>query len=70
MDIMANKEMDLTMLPSFVSADWSPKGGKITMGVPTEAFNKFFHNSDQYIPALYLINKEQFFGIKNGGQKP
>ena len=70
MGIMANKDMDLTMLPSFVRADWNKKGGTISMGVPTETFNKFCSHSDQYIPVLYLINREEFTSIKDGKVKP
>lgn len=69
MDKMASENMDISMCPDLISADKAKQGGKLTFGVPSEAFYKVINSmagsGEKYYVVVYIINQKQFEQIKN-----
>lgn len=66
---MASENMDIALCPDLISADKVKGGGKLTFGVPDQAFYKVINSmagsGEKYYAVVYIINKKQFEKIKN-----
>ena len=62
---MAEENKDIRMSPHFVEAKITRGGGHITMGVDADTIHEIVLNPDKYLVALYVVNKDQFFAIKD-----
>lgn len=53
----------------FVAADMVPQGWKITMGISSEAGNKYFRASDQFQFILFLVDWPEFLATQDRLEK-
>lgn len=61
---MAEKNLDIRSTTAIVSANLAKGGGHVTMGVDAQVIHDLAFN-DKHIAVLYIIDKGQFFEIKN-----
>lgn len=61
-------DTDIAMCPDFVRAQTVKKGAEITMGAGADAVTRIL--TGEWMPVLYLFNKQKFFEIKKKGVLP
>lgn len=59
---------DIALCPDFVRFNLTKRGTEITMGAAPVASQKLM--TGEWMPVLYLFNKEKFFEIKKAGKLP
>ena len=66
---MASKNMNIRMSPHFVGANLANGGAHVTMGVDTSVLHDLLSDSGgKWTLALYVIDFEQFYRLKNLGK--
>lgn len=68
---MCINNQDIAAATTVVSLDKDPRGGLITFGLSADSFNKLIApalgGEEKHLAICYVINKEEFFKIKNRG---
>lgn len=61
---MCDKDMDIRVSTSFVSAELKGKNGYITIGTDEKTIHDLMSGGN-YLLALYMVDKDQFVKTKN-----
>jgi len=64
MQEMATRNLDIRSASTIIEIKTVKKGGAVTIGVDDQCLHDLVLNPDDYLLALYVVNKQQYHEIK------